>query len=184
MKHRERSPRPAFQQKKTAQLMAGEFSMDAMMAAEFAEELSIDELGEQIGAAMGEKDPATVKKIVHAIGRDLSLKLFNETKEIEQNGGMKITDGSRRRTPGGVFITLFKMDSAVSREVKNGIFDNLRSADKHRSKQKKKAQNFTRQLEDVKKSMDLVAKAENDVANEELGISNEVPFSDEVVDMI
>ncbi|CAL2037000.1 hypothetical protein CAEBREN_23716 [Caenorhabditis brenneri] len=184
MSHQERAPRPHFENKKTSQLMAEEFSLETMLAAEFDDSVSIDELGNQIAAAMGEKDPDTVKKIVNAIGRELALKLFDETKEVEKSGGMKITDGSRRRTPGGVFITLFKMDSTVSKEVKNGIFDNMRFADKQRSKQKKKAQNFTKQLEDVKKTMELVAKAENDVANEELGISDDVPFSDDVVDMI
>lgn len=184
MSHQDRAPRPHFENKKTSQLMAEEFSLETMLAAEFDDNVSTDELGNQIAAAMGEKDPDTVKKIVNAIGRELALKLFDETKEVEKSGGMKITDGSRRRTPGGVFITLFKMDSTVSKETKNGIFDNMRFADKQRSKQKKKAQNFTKQLEDVKKTMELVAKAENDVANEELGISDDVPFSDDVVDMI
>ncbi|CAO4370308.1 unnamed protein product [Caenorhabditis nigoni] len=179
----DRPPRPAHQQKKTAQLMSEEFTLETMLAAQFDEGSTLDELGNQVAAAMGEKDPDTVKKIVNAIGRELALKLFNDTKEVEQNGGMKVADGSRRRTPGGVFITLFKMDPSVSRETKNTIFDNMRNADKHRSKQKKKAQNYSRQLEDVKKTMDLVAQAESDLATEELGTSNDVPFNDDVVDM-
>ena len=32
--------------------------------------------------------------------------------------------------------------------------------------------------------MELVAQAENDIANEELGIVDDVPFNDDVVDMI
>ena len=150
MAQQDRQPKPVYVQKKTSQLMAEEFSLETMLAAKFEEDITLEELGNQIADAMGEKDPDTVKKIVNAIGREVSLKLFSDTKEVEQNGGMKITDGSRRRTPGGVFITLFKMDSAVSREVKNSIFDNMRNADKQRSKNKKKAQNFTKQLEDVK----------------------------------
>lgn len=31
-----------------------------------------------------------------------------ETAEVEQNGGLFIMNGSRRRTPGGVFLNLLK----------------------------------------------------------------------------
>uniref|UniRef100_A0A8R1IZR6 Phosphorylated adapter RNA export protein n=1 Tax=Caenorhabditis japonica TaxID=281687 RepID=A0A8R1IZR6_CAEJA len=179
----EREPRKPLPAKKTSQLMAEEFSLESMLAAEFDENASLDELGSQMAAAMGEKDPDTVKKIVNAIGRDVSIKLFNGTKEIEKNGGMKTADGSRRRTPGGVFITLFKTDAEISRETKNGIFGDMRNADKQRSKNKRKAHNFTKQLEDMKRTMNLATKAAGDVASEELGIG-ESPFNDDVADMI
>uniref|UniRef100_A0A183E9N6 Phosphorylated adapter RNA export protein n=1 Tax=Gongylonema pulchrum TaxID=637853 RepID=A0A183E9N6_9BILA len=41
------------------------------------------------------------------------LELFDETREIEVTGGMMVADGTRRRTPGGVFMTLFKTDPDV-----------------------------------------------------------------------
>ncbi|CCD72401.1 Phosphorylated adapter RNA export protein [Caenorhabditis elegans] len=178
-------PRQPYPRKTTGQLMASEYSLESMVAAEFAPNLSTKELGTQMAAAMGEKDPDTVKKITNAIGSELSIKLFNETKEIEQNGGMKTADGSRRRTPGGVFITLFKMDSSVSREIKDGIFGDMRNAEKERTKKKKGEKQFTRQLEDMKKTMELAAQAETDLANEEqLATAVDAPFSDDAVDMV
>lgn len=50
------------------------------------------QFGNQLAIALGEKDPDTIKKIVNAIGRDVALKLFEETKVTEQNGGMNVCD--------------------------------------------------------------------------------------------
>ncbi|CAI2347492.1 unnamed protein product [Caenorhabditis sp. 36 PRJEB53466] len=179
--HFDREKRHPAPVKKTCQLMAEEFSLAAMLEAKFEEDIGLEQLGTEMATAMGEKDPGTIVKIVNAIGRDPSVKLFEETKEIEKNGGMKTADGSRRRTPGGVFITLFKMDPTVSRDVKNAIFGDMRNADKQRSKTKKKGQQFTRQLEEMKKTMELAEKAENDLANEELGMG---AFDEEVANII
>lgn len=41
------------------------------------------------------------------------MELFEATRGIEASGGMMIADGTRRRTPGGVFMTLFKTDPDV-----------------------------------------------------------------------
>ncbi len=46
--------------------------------------------------------------IVLAIGEEQTLELLKETMELEEQGGMMVPDGSRRRTIGGVFFHLAK----------------------------------------------------------------------------
>lgn len=51
--------------------------------------------------------------VILEIGEEKALELFEATRGIEASGGMMIADGSRRRTPGGVFMTLFKTDPDI-----------------------------------------------------------------------
>ncbi len=44
--------------------------------------------------------------IVRALGRTQSRQLLEQTQQIEANGGEMLPDGSRRRTPGGIFFNL------------------------------------------------------------------------------
>jgi len=44
--------------------------------------------------------------IVRALGRTQSRQLLEQTLQIEANGGEMLPDGSRRRTPGGIFFNL------------------------------------------------------------------------------
>ena len=47
-----------------------------------------------------------LRMVVKCLGSDKALELLTETEQIEQQGGMLVPDGSRRRTPGGVFFAL------------------------------------------------------------------------------
>ncbi|GMR39964.1 hypothetical protein PMAYCL1PPCAC_10159, partial [Pristionchus mayeri] len=109
--------------KDPAELMEGSYSLAGLMATEFQEGLTPKELGEQIAKALGEKVSDTVVKICEAVGEKKALEIFEETKKAEQAGGLKVADGSRRRTPGGVFILMFKSDIDVEPAVKSSIFE-------------------------------------------------------------
>lgn len=66
--------------------------------------------------ALGEKAPASYAQIHHIIrivGTDAALALLRRTLEVEAAGGMMLADGSRRRTPGGVFFQLAEEDPAL-----------------------------------------------------------------------
>jgi phosphorylated adapter RNA export protein len=66
---------------------------------------------DQIAEALGEKEKRVVEKIediVSNLGTDEAMGFLQETQKIEQQGGMMVPDGSRRRTPGGVFFYLVK----------------------------------------------------------------------------
>ncbi len=59
--------------------------------------------------ALGETEPqplAQLRAIVVALGDEAAQSLLEETQPVEANGGLLLPDGSRRRTPGGVFFHL------------------------------------------------------------------------------
>lgn len=73
------------------------------------------QLGEKQGGAIGQ-----IWRLVERLGADVALALLEETKQIETAGGMMLPDGSRRRTPGGVYFHLIK--GRISDEDRAFIF--------------------------------------------------------------
>ncbi|HZB95792.1 MAG TPA: phosphorylated adapter RNA export RNA-binding domain-containing protein, partial [Herpetosiphonaceae bacterium] len=64
-----------------------------------------------IAQQLGETQPGPIqqiRRIVQRLGADVALAILQETQQIEAQGGQLLPDGSRRRTPGGVFFTLVK----------------------------------------------------------------------------
>ena len=62
-----------------------------------------------IADQLGETQPApryAILRIVNALGRTQARQLLDHALEIEEQGGMMLSDGSRRRTPGGIFFDL------------------------------------------------------------------------------
>ncbi len=62
-----------------------------------------------IADQLGEKLPGPRKQIaqiVWALGRTQACQLLKQTLQIEVQGGMLVTNGNRRRSPGGVFFHL------------------------------------------------------------------------------
>jgi hypothetical protein len=80
---------------------------DAALHASRAEiaQLIADQLGES------EEEPKRhIYKIVKRLGADQALAYARRVQEIEAAGGVMLPDGSRRRTPGGVFFWLVKSE--------------------------------------------------------------------------
>ena len=63
-----------------------------------------------------------VEKIVDIIGKAKAIEFYEKTKKIEEDGGMLIINGSRRRTPGGVYLFLVKNDRHIPRADIREIF--------------------------------------------------------------
>ena len=62
-----------------------------------------------IADQLGENEQGTRKHlicIVKALGRTQACALLTETWSVEERGGMMVPDGSRRRTPGGIYLHL------------------------------------------------------------------------------
>uniref|UniRef100_A0A183DJD6 Phosphorylated adapter RNA export protein n=1 Tax=Gongylonema pulchrum TaxID=637853 RepID=A0A183DJD6_9BILA len=76
--------------------------------------------------------------VIHEIGREKALELFDETREIEVTGGMMVADGTRRRTPGGVFMTLFKTDPDVLPVLKEKVCNLQKAANREIRKARRK----------------------------------------------
>jgi hypothetical protein len=73
----------------------------------------------------GEERPRSqVTAIVETLGEIRAMALLAETQRIELSGGMLVPDGSRRRTPGGVFFVLARR--ALSPHDRDRIFSDGR----------------------------------------------------------
>src|SRR5918997_7016950 len=87
------------------------------------EQQALYQAGMRIANGLGEKEPgprAQVARVVRVLGIERAQALFEQTLEVEAAGGMMLPDGSRRRTPGGVFFKLVR-DNA-SKEERSRIF--------------------------------------------------------------
>ncbi|RRR76484.1 MAG: hypothetical protein EI684_02950 [Candidatus Viridilinea halotolerans] len=66
---------------------------------------------ETIATTLGETEPRLHKQIVHVVeimGMEEAQEIFEDAQRVEAEGGMLTIDGTRRRTPGGVFHVLVK----------------------------------------------------------------------------
>jgi len=79
----------------------------------------------EIAAQLGETERGPlgqVGRVVGRLGADRARTFLTRTQEIEASGGLMLPDGSRRRTPGGVFFHLVRADDTLSREDRVSIF--------------------------------------------------------------
>src|SRR5690349_18629044 len=85
--------------------------------------MATEETVSTIAKALGETDEVPLFQItgvVRVLGEETAQKLLVETQETEKNGGMMLPDGSRKRTPGGVFFFLARQK--LSQADKLAIF--------------------------------------------------------------
>lgn len=65
----------------------------------------------EIAGQLGETEKQAISQIrrtIRILGEETARDVLRQTLEVEEQGGMLITDGSRRRTPGGVYFHLLK----------------------------------------------------------------------------
>lgn len=66
---------------------------------------------DEIANALGETDPRTkaiIERSITVLGVEAVQALRHEVEAIEVQGGMLTADGTRRRTPGGIYLFLLK----------------------------------------------------------------------------
>ncbi|XP_043256328.1 phosphorylated adapter RNA export protein [Colletes gigas] len=105
-----------------------------------------------ITSKLNEKKDILIRRIVDIIGKEKAIDFFQETKKIEERGGMLIMNGSRRRTAGGVYLWLVKNDKHIPQEKIREIFyyDKKENADQKKSDataRRQKAQELIKCLE-------------------------------------
>ncbi|KAK6015089.1 hypothetical protein OSTOST_19491 [Ostertagia ostertagi] len=166
------------------QLLTASYSLETLMAVEFSSDISLEQLADEIAKAMGERDPRTVKSIVRACGIDKAIALFEEMRKVESTGGMMTENGQRRRTPGGVFISLFKLDADVPEDVKKKVFDETKQETRKMLRARRKGRNNF--ATDVAKLAELMKKEKekstgDEAAGEDSQSLKPLPSVEEVV---
>jgi len=85
-------------------------------------------LATEIAAALDETAPDPVGQIARAVDRlgpERARAFLAQVQEIEAGGGQMLPDGSRRRTPGGLFFLLLRRSADVSQRDRVYIFPQL-----------------------------------------------------------
>ncbi|XP_051161033.1 phosphorylated adapter RNA export protein [Leptopilina boulardi] len=85
-------------------------------------ESSDADVAADIAAKLSEHKDVLIRRIVDILGKEKAIDFFQKTKKIEQEGGMLIMNGSRRRTAGGVYLYLVKNDDHLPQEKIREIF--------------------------------------------------------------
>lgn len=81
--------------------------------------VSINELTENIATRLAEPNIPLLRIIIESVGLEQAQELLAQTLEIEAGDGLMLKDGSRRRTPGGVFMYLARssMPNRLQRKI-------------------------------------------------------------------
>ncbi|KAI7793142.1 phosphorylated adapter RNA export protein [Triplophysa rosa] len=77
---------------------------------------------DEIAHRLMEPKKDLIERVVRVIGVKKAIELLSETATIEQNGGLYTMDGSRRRTPGGVYLNLLKNTPSILESHLKEIF--------------------------------------------------------------
>lgn len=83
----------------------------------------VEALVTEISQTLSEENVAQLKTAIEIIGLERARTCLSKAIEIEENGGMMIISGKRRRTPGGVFFYMVRTDA--SKDERRIIFPDL-----------------------------------------------------------
>ncbi|XP_068102899.1 phosphorylated adapter RNA export protein [Hyperolius riggenbachi] len=89
---------------------------------EIADDDPEDKVADEIAYRLREPKKDLIQRVVKTLGTKKALEILAETAEVEQNGGLFIMNGSRRRTPGGVYLNLLKNTPNVTSVQMKEIF--------------------------------------------------------------
>ncbi|KAM9334711.1 phosphorylated adapter RNA export protein [Symphorus nematophorus] len=96
--------------------------MDIKGRYEITEDDPEDKVADEIAHRLQEPKKDLIERIVKVIGTKKAIELLGETATLEESGGVYTMDGSRRRTPGGVYLNLLKNTPSVSKAQVKQIF--------------------------------------------------------------
>lgn len=96
--------------------------MDIKGRYEITEDDPDDKVTDEIAHRLQEPKKDLIERVVSAIGKKKAIELLGETATLEESGGVYTMDGSRRRTPGGVYLNLLKNTPSISKSQIRKIF--------------------------------------------------------------
>ena len=69
---------------------------------------------DEIAYRLQEPKKDLIERVVRVVGTKKAIELLGQTATLEENGGVYTLDGSRRRTPGGVYLNLLKNTPSIT----------------------------------------------------------------------
>ncbi|NP_001089584.1 uncharacterized protein LOC734641 [Xenopus laevis] len=107
---------------------------------EITEADSEDKVSDEIAYRLREPKKDLIERVVKILGTKKAIELLMETAEVEQSGGLFIMNGSRRRTPGGVYLNLLKNTPSITSDQVKEIFyvENQKEYESKKAAQKKR----------------------------------------------
>ncbi|CAJ1055622.1 phosphorylated adapter RNA export protein [Xyrichtys novacula] len=98
--------------------------MDTQGRFEITEDDPEEKVADEIAYRLQEPKKDLIERVVNIVGKKKAIELLGETATLEESGGVYTMDGSRRRTPGGVFLNLLKNTPSISKaQIRKVFFD-------------------------------------------------------------
>lgn len=117
--------------------------MDIKGRYEITEDDPDDKVTDEIAHRLREPKKDLIARVVKTVGKKKAIELLGETATLEESGGVYTMDGSRRRTPGGVYLNLLKNTPSITKAQIRQIFFEEQQKD---CKSKKAAQKRRRHV--------------------------------------
>lgn len=96
--------------------------MDIKGRYEITENDPEDTVVDEIAYRLQEPKKDLIERVVKVLGTKKAIELLGETATLEECGGVFTLDGSRRRTPGGVYLNLLKNTPSITKAQVRKIF--------------------------------------------------------------
>ncbi|XP_069012557.1 phosphorylated adapter RNA export protein [Embiotoca jacksoni] len=96
--------------------------MDIKGRYEITEDDPDDKVIDEIAHRLQEPKKELIERVVQIVGKQKAIELLGETATLEESGGVYTLDGSRRRTPGGVYLNLLKNTPSIPKAQIRKIF--------------------------------------------------------------
>ncbi|PAA90307.1 hypothetical protein BOX15_Mlig023822g1, partial [Macrostomum lignano] len=93
-----------------------------------------EKLARRLAHLLHEPKRHILDRVVAHLGPAKAIELYRRTQDIESAGGLRVANGNRRRTPGGVYMQLIKSEDSVTPDMLRQIFDGEQSSAKDRRK--------------------------------------------------
>ncbi|XP_043823828.1 phosphorylated adapter RNA export protein isoform X1 [Dromiciops gliroides] len=124
---------------------------------EITEEDSEEKVADEISFRLQEPKKDLIARVVRIIGKKKAIELLMETAEVEQNGGLLIMNGSRRRTPGGVYLNLLKNTPSITEGQIKEIFhvENQKESENKKAAKKRRIQVLGKKMKQAIKGLNL-----------------------------
>ncbi|XP_051876394.1 phosphorylated adapter RNA export protein [Pristis pectinata] len=131
--------------------------MDYKGKCDITEDDSPDKISDEIAYRLREPKAALIHRVVKAVGKKKAIELLMQTAEVEQNGGLMIVDGSRRRTPGGVYLQLLKNMPSITQDQLKEIFydENQREYNSKKAAKKRRRHIIGKKMKQAIKELNL-----------------------------